>query len=115
MIKAHLLDAANQKNQILSKEIQFDKNESLIEEEPDQKIKKNKKNQKDVNVNVNVNDNVNVTFVPHLVGASPQTPVESASPPPQQQEEKVREFEIDAPVRVVKQLIHAEKKELFKF
>ena len=38
---AHLLDAANQKNQILSKEIQFDKNERLIEEESDQKIKKN--------------------------------------------------------------------------
>ena len=112
---AHLLDASNQKNQILSNEIQFDQNESLIEEASDQKIKKNKENQKDVNVNVNENVNVNVARVPRLVGASPQTPLESASPPPQQ-EPKIREFEIEAPGRQPTTMNYKEEpKKLFKF
>ena len=48
-------------------------------------------------------------------GAPPQTPLEPASPPPQQ-EEKIREFEIEAPGRKPAQMKYKEEpKKLFKF
>ena len=48
-------------------------------------------------------------------GASPQTPLSAAEPPPRQ-EEKIREFEIEAPVRQPAKIKYKEEsKALFKF